>query len=54
MKEASKSGNLLKGLSRKNPPGDSGVRLDKQAKSINSEATRSSVGRGHSIGGRTA
>lgn len=53
MKSYSK-GNLLKGLTTKNPAGDSGRRAEREAASMNSESTRSSVAHGHSIGGRTA
>lgn len=45
-------GNLLKGLSRKCPPGDSGMRP--QGGSVDKDATRSSVAPSHSLGGREA
>ena len=47
-------GDILSGLSRKNPKGDSGRRAESEAESINSGATRDSVGKSHSLGGRTA
>jgi hypothetical protein len=47
-------GNLLSGLSRKNPKGDSGRRAQNEAGSMNSDATRDSVAKSHSLGGRTA
>ena len=46
------SKDVLKGLSRKNPKGDSGMRPS--GKTVDFNATRSTVGKGHSIGGRTA
>ena len=49
-----KGGKLLGGLTRKNPKGDSGVRASSYGESMNGESTRDSVGRGHTLGGRTA
>lgn len=43
---------LLKGMTRKNPAGDSGMRPG--SKSVDDKATRDSVACGHSIGGRVA
>lgn len=47
-------GNLLDGLSRKNPKGDSGRRAQNEAESMNANPTRDSVAKSHSLGGRTA
>ena len=47
-------GNLLDGLSRKNPKGDSGRRAESEAESMNKGSTRDSVAKSHSLGGRTA
>lgn len=47
-------GDILSGLSTKNPSGDSGERMPQKAGSMNSDATRSSVAKSHSLGGRTA
>lgn len=44
--------NLLDGMTRKNPSGDSGMRP--KGGSVADGATRDSVGHGHSLGGRTA
>ena len=53
MKGTSKSGmNLLKGMTRKNPSGDSGMRPS--GKTVSDGAVRDNVAHGHSIGGREA
>lgn len=45
---------LLSGLTNKSPSGDSGMRIDKLAGSLDNKTTRDSTARGHTIGGRTA
>ena len=45
---------LFKGLKTKNPDGDSGRRASRENPSMNSESTRGSVAKSHSLGGRTA
>lgn len=52
MKKSNNSMNLLKGMTRKNPSGDSGMRPS--GKTVKDGATRDSVAKSHSIGGRTA
>lgn len=54
MAKSSKSGgkNLLKGLSNHSPKGDSGMRP--KGPNVSAGATRDSVGKGHSLGGRVA
>lgn len=46
------SSNLHQGMSRKCPPGDSGMRP--KGGSVDKDATRSSVAESHSLGGREA
>ena len=52
MAKAPKSGSMLNGMTRKCPPGDSGMRPP--AGSVNTDTTRSDVGKGHSLGPREA
>jgi hypothetical protein len=52
MKKMSSKGNMHEGMSRKCPPGDSGMRP--KGPSVDSDATRSGVAQSHSIGGRVA
>lgn len=47
-----KGGNMLAGMTRKSPPGDSGMRPPKDL--IGSDPVRSFIGMGHTIGGREA
>lgn len=47
-----KGGSMLSGLTRTNPPGDSGAKPGSGR--VDSDPTRSSVGATHSIGGRCA
>lgn len=48
----SNGGNMHKGMTRKNPSGDSGMRP--MGGSVDKDATRSSVAKSHSLGGREA
>lgn len=52
MKKAKGGSTMLAGMTRKNPPGDSGATPPKGR--VDNDPTRSSVGATHSIGGRVA
>ena len=52
MAKSSSGNNMLKGMTRKNPPGDSGMRPP--SGSVNSDTTRTTVGKARSIGPREA